>query len=93
MHDTILGYCTEEKPSRLNSRRSKASAGAPQGNASLHGLYRKHGLAVIKDFLRAFVELEDKNTESWLKYLSRRYPHIVPEIIEGLNAELLGVRL
>lgn len=94
MHDTILGYCTEEKPEPIRTRDGQRPQQVHlKGTLLFHGLYRKHGLAVIKDFLRAFVELEDKNTESWLKYLSRRYPHIVPEIIEGLNAELLGVRL
>lgn len=94
VHDTILGYCTEEKPEPIRTRDGQRPQQVHlKGTLLFHGLYRKHGLAVIKDFLRAFVELEDKNTESWLKYLSRRYPHIVPEIIEGLNAELLGVRL
>ncbi len=94
VHDVILDYCREEKPEPIRTRDGERPSQVHlKGTLLFYHLYRMYDLAVIKYLLKAFVELREKNTDNWLRRIGKHYPQLIPEIIEGLHAELLGGRL
>jgi len=92
--DLVKFYCDNEIPELIRT----ADGSHPQqvhikGTLLFYSVYQKYGLAPIKDFLKAFVKLQEKNTANWITALSEKYPHIMPDVVAGLGVELIKDKL
>lgn len=89
--NAIQLYCENEKPEHIRTTDgSRPQQVHIKGTLLFYSIYREYGLDTIKNLLKEFVKLKEKNTENWIIALNEKHSHIIPNIIQGLEVELLG---